>query len=57
MGPIDHVETNTGKVFASFYALFSGLVFVISFSLVLSPVMHRVLHKFHMDEADLKKKK
>ena len=53
MGPVDRVETVEGKLFATFYALFSGLVFVASFSLIVTPVAHRVLHRFHVDEADL----
>lgn len=53
MGPVDKVETVEGKLFASFYALFSGLVFVASFSIMVTPVAHRVLHKFHVDDEDL----
>lgn len=53
MGPVDPMKTTAGKLFSSFYALFSGLVFVMSFGLILSPIMHRVLHKFHADENDL----
>ncbi len=55
MGPVDPMKTNVAKLFASFYALFSGLVFVMTFGLVLSPIMHRILHKFHADENDLPK--
>ncbi len=55
MGPVDKVTALDGKLFASFYALFSGLVFVISFGMIISPVAHRVLHRFHMDEDDLSK--
>ncbi|MDB5335006.1 MAG: hypothetical protein JWN70_625 [Planctomycetaceae bacterium] len=53
MGPVDKVESIEGKLFATFYALFSGLVFVASFSLMVTPVAHRVLHKFHVDDDDL----
>ncbi len=38
--------------FASIYALFSGLVFVGAMGLVLSPILHRTLHKFHIDDLD-----
>jgi hypothetical protein len=55
MGPVDKVESIEGKLFATFYALFSGLVFVASFSLIVTPVAHRVLHKFHVDDDDLPK--
>lgn len=53
MGPVTELKSNAGKLFSSFYALFSGLVFVISFSVIMSPVVHRVLHKFHVDADEL----
>lgn len=53
MGPVNPITTTAGKLFSAFYALFSGLIFVISFSVIISPVVHRVLHKFHVDEDDL----
>ena len=52
MGPVDQL-TNTGaKVFASAYALFSGLVFIAVMGVVFSPLLHRMLHKFHIDDKD-----
>jgi len=53
MGPVDPLPTRGAKVFASVYALFSGLVFVGTVGLALSPVLHRILHKFHIDDVDL----
>jgi hypothetical protein len=50
MGPVDTLKTSGGKLFASFYALFSGVVFLITMSVVLAPILHRFLHKFHLDE-------
>lgn len=50
MGPVDPPHTNGGKLFAGFYALYAGLVFIIGVSVVLAPVVHRVLHKFHWDQ-------
>lgn len=50
MGPVDLPRTSAGKLFAGLYALYSGLVFLIAAGLLLAPVMHRVLHKFHWDE-------
>ena len=47
MGPVDPPKTNGGKVFAGLYALYAGLVFLIAVSVVLVPVLHRVMHKFH----------
>ena len=53
MGPVSSLETRPAKLFASFYALFSGLVFVILMGIVLAPLAHRMLHKFHLAEEDL----
>ena len=49
MGPVDRLSTTEAKLFASAYALFSGLVFIAIMGLVVSPIVHRVLHKFHID--------
>ena len=51
MGPVNQLTGDGVKIFASMYALFSGLIFIAVLGLVLSPVAHRVLHKFHVDEA------
>jgi hypothetical protein len=51
MGPVDTLVLPAAKVFASAYALFSGLVFIAMMSIILTPVVHRILHKFHVDEA------
>jgi hypothetical protein len=50
MGPVDALRTDGGKLFASFYALYSGLVIIGVAGLLLAPVIHRFLHKFHVDE-------
>jgi hypothetical protein len=50
MGPVDAPESNGGKVFAGLYALYAGLVFLVSVALVLAPVVHRVLHRFHLKD-------
>ena len=52
MGPVNNPVTPDGKLFAGWYALYAGLVFIISTSLVLAPVLHRMLHLFHCDERD-----
>ncbi len=49
MGPVDPVRTVGGKLFASFYALYSGLVFVVVTGLVFAPAVHRLLHGFHVE--------
>lgn len=52
MGPVDILHNNTGKLFASFYALFSGVAFLTIIAVVLAPMVHRFLHKFHLDDQD-----
>jgi hypothetical protein len=53
MGPVNSLATTGAKMFASGYALFSGLVFIAVMGIVLAPVTHRMLHIFHIDEEDL----
>jgi hypothetical protein len=50
MGPVNPPQTDAGKLFAGFYALYAGLVFIVMAGLVFAPVFHRLLHKFHWDE-------
>lgn len=50
MGPVTELKTTGGKLFAGFYAIFSGLFVVIATGFVLAPVLHRVLHSFHIEE-------
>ncbi|MFN3671804.1 MAG: hypothetical protein ACK4VM_07850 [Bosea sp. (in: a-proteobacteria)] len=50
MGPVTELKTDAGKIFAGCYALFSGLFVVIATGFVLAPVLHRVLHSFHVEE-------
>lgn len=54
MGPMGDLPSDAAKVFASFYALFSGLVFISVMGIVLAPAAHRALHLFHLDEEDQK---
>jgi len=54
MGPVSSLVTTGAKMFASGYALFSGLVFIAIMGIVLAPVTHRMLHQFHIDDEDLK---
>jgi hypothetical protein len=49
MGPVDVLHTQAGKIFAGVYALFSGLMFLVAAGLFFSPMVHRLLHKFHFD--------
>ncbi len=50
MGPVDPMKSVGAKLFASAYALFSGLVFLSSAGILFSPIFHRFLHKFHLEE-------
>jgi hypothetical protein len=50
MGPVNSPVTAAGKLFASFYALYAGLVFIVTAALLLTPLVHRLLHRFHWDE-------
>ena len=50
MGPVAVMATTASKLFASAYALFSGVVFLSATSIVLAPVFHRVIHRFHLAE-------
>jgi len=55
MGPVFDpkiVLTNTAKVFATAYALFSGIAFLSTFSLLIAPVVHRFFHKIHIEDTD-----
>jgi membrane protein YdbS with pleckstrin-like domain len=56
MGPVNPLVNTGAKVFASAYALFSGLVFIAVMGIVLSPIVHRMLHRFHVDDQDLQKR-
>ena len=50
MGPVDPLPTDAAKIFASCYALFSGLAFIGIVSVLLAPFVHRMLHRFHAEE-------
>lgn len=52
MGPVGTLDSTAAKVFASMYALFSGLVFIGATGIFLTPVFHWVLHRFHIEEKD-----
>jgi hypothetical protein len=49
MGPVDEMKTDSAKVFASAYALFSGVAFLSAMAVLVAPVVHRFLHKFHAE--------
>jgi hypothetical protein len=49
MGPVDPLHTTAGKWLAGLYALFAGIVFLVLAGVMLAPVIHHVLHKFHVE--------
>ncbi len=50
MGPVNPLATEAGKLFAGLYALYSGVLFLVTAGIVFAPLLHRILHKFHFDE-------
>lgn len=52
MGPVNELHSDGAKLFASFYALFSGLAFIGIMGIVLAPFAHRILHRFHLEEGE-----
>lgn len=49
MGPVNAPLTVAGKLFAGFYALYAGLAFIVTAGLMIAPVLHRLMHRFHWD--------
>jgi hypothetical protein len=49
MGPVNALQTDAGKIFASFYALYSGIILLASVGVLATPVFHRLLHRFHLE--------
>jgi hypothetical protein len=49
MGPVNPLRTQGGKLFASFYALFSGIVFIAVAGILVAPAAHRMLHRLHLE--------
>ena len=52
MGPVDAIHSTAGKWLAGSYALFAGVVFLVLAGVMLAPVIHHVLHRFHLEQAD-----
>lgn len=52
MGPLDPLRTEGGRIFAGVYALAAGVLYIALSALVLAPVFHRILHRFHIDDGD-----
>jgi len=56
MGPVASLQTNAGKLFAGFYALYSGIALITVLGIIFAPVIHRFLHKFHLEDEGRKVK-
>ena len=52
MGPVTELHSTAGKVFASLYALYSGVVLLASVGVLAAPILHRFLHRFHLAEEE-----
>ena len=52
MGPVGELRTTAGKLFASFYALYSGLIVLVASGVIFAPLFHRFLHSFHLEVED-----
>ena len=50
MGPVDPLHSDAAKIFASFYALFSGVIFLVVVGIILAPMAHRILHYLHLED-------
>lgn len=51
MGQVNLIKTEGGKIFASFYSLYSGFIVLISAGIVIAPIAHRILHRFHLEKS------
>jgi hypothetical protein len=56
MGPVASLQTNAGKLFAGCYALYSGIALITVLGIIFAPVIHRFLHKFHLEDEGRKVK-
>lgn len=52
MGPVNALQTNAGKIFASFYAIYAGVILLASVGVLAAPIFHRFLHHFHLADEE-----
>lgn len=53
MGPVDEMKNSNAKLFSSFYAIYSGVVFLSSLAIVVTPIVHRLMMRFHIDDKSI----
>ncbi|HEV8357800.1 MAG TPA: hypothetical protein VGQ17_13690 [Gemmatimonadales bacterium] len=53
MGPVGDIPTTGGKIFAAIFALYAGLMLIGVTTLILAPVLHRILHRVHLEDPDV----
>ena len=56
MGPVDPMHSDTAKLFAGCYAIFSGVAFPTTIGIIAAPIVHRFLHKLHLEAKDKSEK-
>jgi hypothetical protein len=52
MGPVSDPASDAGKLFATYYALYAGLIFLVAAGVFFAPILHRFLHHFHLEMAE-----
>jgi hypothetical protein len=52
MGPVGDIPTSSGKIFAGLYAIYSGILIIATTGVMLAPVLHRMMHRFHLKDDD-----
>ena len=57
MGPVSPLKNNAAKMFAGLYALFAGVVFIAVAGVTIAPFAHRLIHRFHLDDEDVPKRR
>ncbi len=57
MGPINPLNSTASKIFAGFFAIFSGVLILSAFAIIAAPIFHRFLHKFHLEAEERARKK
>ncbi|HKV75461.1 MAG TPA: hypothetical protein VJN95_13155 [Gemmatimonadales bacterium] len=57
MGPVGDIGPTAGKLFAACYALYAGFVFIVVAGLLIAPLFHRILHRFHLEVEEEKRRR